>query len=192
MVADTDAQVEKALQRAKEAQERIDKIKKKVDKFQGDMLDIINKAQNAVNNAGGRTQKSINKELEKLQGKYDEKHAAAQKWVDDQLEQVGKWIDEQIKTIQREAKEVMAWAEIQILECSMGIKLPKEMKDSVIDSMPDIPIPRPSIPSIQIPKPAFPYPDIEGMYNSLVDASGFNQIAETGKNIANIDKSKFI
>lgn len=186
MTTDTKAHLDKAVKIAKQVQERIEKIRAGIGKFQEDMIDIINKGRDAVTNATGRTQKSIDKELKKLQGKYDEKHKKAQEWVDNQLKAVKDWMNNQIDSIQQELKESSARVEKQILECSTGKGLTDDEFDALLKAVPDVPIPRPEIPQLQIPKPPFPYVNVnlEQMTASAMEASGANDLADTGTKLA--------
>lgn len=188
-MADSKAHLDKAVKIAKQVQDRIKKIQDGIGKFQTDMLDTINKGHEAVTNATGRTQKSIDKELKKLQNKYDEKHAAAQKWVDNQLKMVKDWMNEQIDSIQQELKESSARAERQILECSTGKPLSDEAYEGLLKAVPDIPIPRPEIPKLQVPKPPFPYVNIDltQMAERALEASGANDLSKTATQLASSD-----
>lgn len=189
MTVDDRDHLDKALKIAAQVQNRINKIKAGVEKFQHDMLDLIAKGQEAVTNAAGRSQKAIDNELQKLQKRYDDKHKAAQEWVDKQLEKVKDWMNKQIDDIQQELKESAARVELQILECSTGKDLPKEAVDSLISSIPDIQIPRPEIPQIIVPKPEFPYPNINlvAIAQSLMDAAGVNELATTAARVVGTD-----
>lgn len=186
MADDNKDHIAKALRIAAQVKVRIDKIKKAVDEFQQDMVENIQKAQDAVTNNVGRSQKAIDAELEKLSNKYDEKHKKAQEWVDDQLKSLKEWVDDQIDSVQDELKKSKARAEKQILECSSGKNLTEDELNALIKAVPDVPLPKPDIPKISIPKPPFPYPNLNlnEIAGELMEASGANDIMDTSKNLA--------
>ena len=184
--AESQAHLDKAVKIAMKVNEWIQAIRAAIEGFQKKMLEIIQKAQDAVTNAAGRSQKAIDRELQKLQKKLDEYHKTAQEWVDKQLESVQKWMDDQMEAIQQEIKESAARVEAQIIECSTGVKLTGDQIKEISSAVPDIPIPKPSIPQIPVPKPEFPYPNInlEQLASEVMAASGANDLAGAGRKLA--------
>lgn len=110
------------------------------------------KMEEVKDNAVGKTQQAVARELLVLKKKLDVYINMAQEWLDQKVDEANAWIKEQVAKVKAQLSRVKAKKLVAKMECATKTKLPEQVVNELIKQIPPVPLEIPNIPYLKIPE----------------------------------------